>query len=85
MNTKSIAVENIETSLGNEITEDLKNEGWKLKDQYSEMMFDKAIDYDYYIFKKDKDRIKFEWDNWFEWKVLGEEKVILKIKEKYKL
>lgn len=41
-------IEFVDTILGNEIIENLKREGWKVKKQYSWLMMDKGIDFDNY-------------------------------------
>lgn len=76
------SIEDIETELGNEFIENLKKDGWKLKSEYP-MMFDKGIDFDFYIFQKGKEKIKLEWDNWFEWKLLGEKHIIEELYSRY--
>ena len=76
------SIEDIETETGNELIESLKKDGWILKSEYP-LVFDKGIDYDYYIFKKGKNRIKLEWDNWFEWKLLGQKEIIEDIELKF--
>ena len=77
------SLENIKTEIGNELIENLQKDGWKLGSQYNQFMFDKGIDYDFYVLKKDKVEIKLEWDNWFEWKLLGPKEVTEKIYTKY--
>ena len=47
------SIEDIETEVGNELIEKLKKDGWKQKSQYP-FVFDKGIDYDFYIFQKGK-------------------------------
>lgn len=60
----------IETELGNKLLKILPKEGWRLVDEYP-MVFDKAIDYDFYRFRKDDQELLLEWTNWLEWEVSG--------------
>ncbi|WP_205695301.1 hypothetical protein [Corallincola luteus] len=40
------------------------------------MAFDKGIDFDSYTLKKGKQTLHFEWSNWFEWEIEGDDDVI---------
>jgi len=64
-------IENIDTQKGEEIISGLRKQKWKLVSQYSLFAFDKGIDYDDYRLKKGDEELYFEWDNWFEWTVVG--------------
>jgi hypothetical protein len=55
---------NIETTLFDKIIQDLKKEGWRVKKEY--YGFDKGIDYDFLVLKKDGNIIEFTWDNYGE-------------------
>lgn len=77
-------IEFIDTSLGEKIIQDLKNSGWKIIDKYP-MVFDKGIDNDFYILKRENIIIKFEWTNWFEWEISGSDEIISERSNKYKI
>lgn len=81
----TVKIENIETGLGNSIIAALKNEGWKVSGQYNWLAFDKGIDFDSYTLKKDNEKLYFEWTNWFEWEVQGNEKEIDYLVTKFRL
>lgn len=66
-------IEYIETEKGNEILIRLKEEGWRVADQYNQYAFDKGIDYDSYTLRKGDKELHFEWTNWFEWEIQGNE------------
>jgi len=76
-------LEFIETSKGNEILDQLKAEGWKVKSQYSPLAFDKGIDYDSYKLVLGDKTVLFEWNNWFEWKLTGTEEMLADIKLRF--
>lgn len=59
-----IIIENIETSLWNQIINDLVSDGWVISSQYDN--FDKGIDFNSKTLRKGKVKIDFEWDNWEE-------------------
>ncbi len=40
------------------------------------MVFDKGIDYDFYMLKRENIIIRFEWTNWFEWEISGPDESI---------
>ena len=63
----------IKTEVGNKILEDLLNDGWKKIREYSPVAFDKGIDFDSYVLKKDRSKLKLKWNNWFEWEIAGTE------------
>lgn len=77
-------IENIETEIGNEILIQLKNDGWKVSDQYNRLAFDKGIDFDSYTLRKGKEELYFEWNNWFEWEIQGSETEIGNLIAKFK-
>ena len=81
----SVCIEYVDTELGEEILQFLESKGWKIKTQYSPLMFDKGIDYDSYTLKLAGDRVEFEWDNWFEWKIIGPSKILTEIAQEYAL
>ena len=78
-------LENIETELGNRILEELKNQGWKIVQQYSPMAFDKGVDFDSYKLRKAESTLNFEWTNWLEWEIIGEESELQAIAKTYKI
>jgi hypothetical protein len=78
-------IEFIETKLGNQIISNLKQDGWKIIDQYDAEMFDKGIDFDSYTLKLRNKKLVFEWDNWLEWKVNGDKQTVDQLEEKYQL
>ncbi|RCU51700.1 hypothetical protein DU002_04310 [Corallincola holothuriorum] len=69
-------IENIETERGNEILAGLRKAGWKIAKQYNRLAFDKGIDFDSYTLKKCQQTLHFEWSNWFEWEIEGDDDVI---------
>lgn len=75
----------IKTETGNKILEDLLSEGWKKTHKYSPVAFDKGIDFDSYVLKKDNSKLKFKWTNWFEWEIFGEKNELQTIAKKYDL
>ena len=72
-------IENIDTQKGEKIISELRKDKWKLLSQYSLFAFDKGIDYDDYRLKKNGEEVYFEWNNWFEWKIVGSQKTLEKI------
>ena len=73
----------IKTEIGNKILEDLIKEGWKKAHEYSPLAFDKGIDFDSYVLKKDKSKLKFKWNNWLEWEISGTENELKIIAKRY--
>ena len=71
----------IETQLWNTIQADLRESGWKLKSQYRG--FDKGIDFDLYILKKNKEKLLFAWDNWIEGEIKGKQTILITIEAKF--
>jgi len=84
MNNNAI-IEYIDTDLGNDILSKLKLEKWKVASQYNRLAFDKGIDFDCYTLKKNGEELYFEWDNWFEWKITGSEKIITSLAKQFSL
>lgn len=78
-------IKDINTELGNQIIEDLIKDGWKKAKEYSLFAFDKGIDYDSYTLKKGWSKIKFTWDNWFEWEIKGSSEDINELIDRYQL
>ena len=78
-------IENIDTEMGNKILEQLRQDGWKISDQYNRLAFDKGIDFDSYTLKKGNDELYLEWSNWFEWEIKGSECEIGNLIAKFKL
>ncbi len=78
-------IKDIKTELGNQIIDDLLKDGWKKVKEYSLLAFDKGIDYDSYTLKKGWSKLKFVWDNWFEWEINGSAKDINALIDRYQL
>lgn len=78
-------IENIETEIGEAIIAQLLSDGWKRISQYYLFAFDKGIDFDYYRLKKNEQELYFEWDNWFEWKIVGSQQILKQLVEDYSL
>ena len=76
------SIKSIKTQAGHNLMKALEENGWMLKSEYKNFV-DKGIDYDFYIFQKGKSKVKLEWDNWSEWQVLGNERVLEEIELKY--
>lgn len=60
-----------------EIFDRLINDGWVLTSRYDG--FDASIDYDCLKLRKGFGIVKFEWDNWSEWELLGQRGLLEKI------
>ena len=78
-------IEDINSELGNSILSELVQCGWEVTEEYAKDAFDKGIDFDSYTLKKNDATLIFEWDNWTEWIVKGDENTINVIRKKYKL
>ena len=78
-------IENVDTQKGEEIISALRKNKWKLLSQYYLFAFDKGIDYDDCRLKKNDEELYFEWDNWFEWKVVGSKQTLEKIVRDFSL
>lgn len=70
---------NIETSIFYSIVEYLKSNAWNLDIEYDEKIFDKGIDFDFYLFSKDNQIIMFAWNNWFEGEIKATLKLLIEI------
>lgn len=77
-------IEFVNTNLGEKIIKDLKKSGWIIIDKYP-MVFDKGIDNDFYILKRENIILRFEWTNWFEWEISGPDESISELSNKYKI
>ena len=75
----------IKTEVGNKILEDLMAAGWKKTHEYSPVAFDKGIDFDSYVLKKGRSKLKFKWNNWFQWEITGTEDELQTIQKEYAL
>ncbi len=62
---------------------DLGTEQWKTVSEYAG--FDKGIDYDLVVLKRQGIKLKFEWDNWFEGNVKGPDILVQELRERYRL
>jgi hypothetical protein len=71
-----VKITGVKTDAGNELLRVLKQEGWRVLDQYSPLAFDKGIDFDSYTLGKGGEPLRFEWTNWFEWDIEGSEPVL---------
>ena len=78
-------IANVDSDLGNSILKALLNSGWTIAEQYPKNAFDKGIDYDFYTLKNDRNTLFFEWDNWSEWLIKGEEKLLTMLRDQYGL
>ena len=56
-------IENIDTETGNKILKQLRQDGWKITDQYDRFAFDKGTDFDSYTLTKGNDELCLEWSN----------------------
>jgi hypothetical protein len=63
---------NIDTKIFYSIFLYLKNDRWKILIEYSDLLFDKGIDFDFYELGKENDRLQFAWSNWFEGEIKGD-------------
>jgi hypothetical protein len=84
MKNKQMQIEFVDTERGNKILKALRSEGWRIADEYP-MVFDKGIDYDFYFLTKNNEELKFEWTNWFEWKISGSKIIIAALTYQFKL
>ena len=76
---KKKQIKDVKTDTGNEVLASLLKNGWKVKSEYSAMMFDKGIDFDSYELVSETSTLSFEWDNWMEWQIEGDEKSIAEV------
>lgn len=72
-------IKDVKTEWGNEVLASLQKSGWKAKSEYSATMFDKGIDFDSYDLVLGDSTLHFEWDNWLEWQIEGDEKSIAEV------
>jgi hypothetical protein len=81
---RKIKVKNIETAFGNSLLKSLVQvNGWRIQSQYDEDSFDKGIDFDRYVIEKEDIELIFEWTNWFEWEISGDQTTIEKLSQCY--
>ena len=59
-------VTDIDTDLFYRMIKELRKNNWFLSAEYDPEIFDKAIDFDFYILEKNGKQIFFIWDNWNE-------------------
>lgn len=85
VNKQNYVIEDIKTEQGEEIIASLRQDKWKLSSQYSLFAFDKGIDFDFYRLKKNGEELYFEWDNWFEWKVVSSQNNLKTLANEYSL
>ncbi len=78
-------IEDIKTEQGNQVLFTLLDEGWVKEVEYGPLMFDKAIDYDFYALRRGEHTLHFEWDNWFEWSIDGPDDVVRELAERFGL
>lgn len=76
---------NIDTTIFYSIIEFLKNDKWTLVAEYDENMFDKGIDFDYYEFDKQEQKIKLAWNNWFEGEIEANSHILNQIAGQFKI
>ncbi len=67
----------IPTSVFYQIVDWLKENEWQLVEEYDPDIFDKSIDFDSYLFKKNKEEMLMVWDVWFEGEIKAND-IILK-------
>ncbi len=75
----------VETELGNRIIASLKADGWCVAKEYSLLAFDKGIDFDSYVLKKRDAMLEFEWTNWFEWEIAGDQQSLQYLADTFQL
>jgi hypothetical protein len=73
----------IETLIWERIIQLLIHEGWTVVYEYDN--YDKGIDSDLIILRKNNEKILLGWDNWFEGEIYCSNKVLGFIEEKMKL
>lgn len=76
-------LEDIPTETFNQIIADLRSVGWKVTYEYDGM--DAWIDYGNVVLKKDDRSLTFEWNNWWEGSVYGNDDFVRELKAKYDL
>ena len=76
-------IEDIPTDTFNQIIWDLIAAGWKKTYEYDG--FDAWIDYGRIVLKKGSHELDFEWTNWFEGSLKGQDSVVESIRSKYQL
>jgi len=69
----------INTELWYNIIDILKKDGWKVVISY--FNFDKGIDFDFYVLKKENEEIILGWDNWMEGEIKCEENIMKQIEQ----
>ncbi|WP_300669903.1 hypothetical protein [Soonwooa sp.] len=74
---------NIETSKFFAIVEHLQKSSWRLCSEYSQIIFDKGIDFDFYQFKKDKKEILMAWSNWFEGEIKSSPQILENLSKEF--
>ena len=80
---KSVIATGIDTHNWYQLLDRLKADGWQVAFSYEE--FDKAVDFDFYIFKKGSDKIIMGWDNWMEGEIKCSPSVMDKLSQRYVL
>lgn len=75
----------IETSVFYSILKVLRDNGWEIKAEYDEKMFDKGIDFDFYELQKNDEIILLAWNNWFEGEIKGTSIILNEIAEYFKI
>ena len=76
-------LEDIPTETFNQIIADLHSVGWATISEYDGM--DAWIDYGNVVLEHNSLRLTFEWNNWWEGSVSGEDSLVIELKEKYGL
>jgi len=76
---------NIDTSTFYSVINFLRDNDWKLIAEYRNDIYDKAIDFDLYQFKKETEVITMVWDNWEEGTIKSTEKNLLLISKQFNL
>ena len=76
---------NIETCIFYSIIEFLKTDKWNLRAEYDENIFDKGIDFDFYEFQRDGEKIRLAWNNWFEGEIEARTETLNEIARHFKI
>lgn len=82
-NTDVKIATNIETGIFYSIIEFLKTKNWNLRAEYDESIFDKGIDFDYYEFSRDDEKIRLAWNNWFEGEIEATDETLKEIARQF--
>lgn len=76
-------IANIPTDTFSRMVKTLLADGWKKTEEYDNV--DAWIDYGMVVLQKDEMRLRFEWDNWMEGIVEGQQDILEKIRDRFNL